>query len=148
MTTLREDFMYEINEIRAMFPDIPNNARLMQKPNFDCEIAANTLYVFKEYKNREILLRINYVPDVKLYAVGITEFPNDISKYDETEKERYQSGYFTLEGKQLGCKFKQQNRPAYLVEIVSDDEINIKLTYYNLVKSLITFYRQLFPQWQ
>ncbi len=148
MTNLHEDFMYEINEIRSMFPNIPNNAEFMQKPNFDCDIAANTLFVFKDYKNREIILRMNYIPNVRLYAVDITEFPKDIDDLDKDEDKRYQSGYFTLDGRQLGCKFKQQNNLAYLVEIVSKDEINVKPTYYNLVKSLIQFYRQLFPQWQ
>lgn len=142
MKALHESFMAEINEIRYMFPNVPNSANFVQQPAFEYDIAANTLFVFKEYKNREVLIRMNYIPAAKLFAVDITEFPKDTNK-----SMTVQSGYFNLDAVQLEHKFKQLNRLFYLVEIVNGQEPNVRSTYYALIKSIIIFYKKVFPQW-
>lgn len=143
MSSLHEEFMYEIEEIRAEVGYIDNDIEFIDEPDFEYDIAANTIFIFKEYSNREIILKINFIPKLKIYAISITEFA-----LDDRYKARNQSGFFTMSGEQLDSIFKDKHMSSYLVKIVNEEDSRIKSSYNNLIENAIQFYYDVFPQWQ
>ena len=158
MNYLHESSMEEIDYLREGTPEVPNNASILKQPSFEYELVGNTLWVFKEYKNQDVLFRMQYKNNIGFQVIAEPFPTSEKAKAKEKTPYNYNSytGVFNLAGEQMPQTDKikliqtenQTNQDNEFLNFDGYGVTNLPEKYYKVISKMITFYVKLFTNFK